>query len=83
MDIGKYKNTKTYASRREDREMWEAHQAEERRMYEQFRADLLDELDITGHPKAELLFEMAWRAGHADGYASVVYHAEELVELLR
>lgn len=48
-----------------------------------FRIDLLEELGITDHPKADLLFDKAWEFGHADSYRSVFNWACALVDLLR
>ena len=47
-----------------------------------FKDDLLKHLDITGHPKAERLWEMAWEEGHSAGYEEVLSSAETLVDLL-
>lgn len=55
---------------------------EERRLKELFKKDLLEELGLTGHSKAQLLWEMAWDHGHADGLLDVVYWAEEFAKLL-
>lgn len=49
----------------------------------ELKADILAELGITNHPKADKLYEMAWEAGHSEGYYSVFDRAEELAELIR
>jgi hypothetical protein len=48
-----------------------------------FKNDLFEEYGVTGHPKAEKVWALAWREGHAEGLASVVDHFEELVELIK
>jgi hypothetical protein len=55
---------------------------EENKIYCQFKKDLLEELGIADHPKAELLFNMAWDRGHSCGYSEVLIEAGELSELL-
>jgi hypothetical protein len=59
-----------------------AYRIHERILMNQFKKDLLDELGITGHPKADKLYDFAWEHGHSDGYASVYSWAEELVDLI-
>lgn len=56
--------------------------AEENRIYEQFKKDLFKELGITKHPKAETLFQKAWEQGHLAGYEVVFSYASDLVDLL-
>lgn len=48
-----------------------------------FRQDLLEELGITDHPKADLLISKAWELGHSSGYSEVVNWAWDLVDFLR
>jgi hypothetical protein len=48
-----------------------------------FRQDLLEELGITNHPKADLLFRKAWELGHSYSYNTVVDWAFDLVDFLR
>ena len=57
--------------------------ASRRAKSDEFMKDLLAHLGLTGHPKAEKLFSMAWNQGHASGYSEVAYYAEELAELLK
>lgn len=49
---------------------------------QQFKADLADELGLTGHAKFDKLFEMAWCNNVAEGYKAVYETASELAELL-
>lgn len=53
---------------------------EERRLRDLFKKDALEEVGLTGHPKANKAFEMAWDRG--DGYREVMVELEELAELL-
>lgn len=74
---------KTYeAAQREVEELRAAHHAETDRLHTMFKADLLEELDLTRHPKADLLFAKAWDRGHSCGLQGVVDEAYELAELL-
>lgn len=47
-----------------------------------FKADLFDELGILNHPKRELLFDKAYKLGHANGFNEVFNYALDLVELI-
>ena len=42
------------------------------------------ELDhgLVGHPKADLLYEIAWSLGHSSGYNEVKNYYDELAPLL-
>jgi hypothetical protein len=51
--------------------------------YMEFKAELLEELGIASHPKADMLFDIAWEKGHSGGYNEVRYEAEEMVGLIR
>lgn len=48
-----------------------------------FKKALLEELEITNHPKAELLFSMAWERGYGNGLYEVFQEALELVGLIK
>lgn len=50
---------------------------------QQFKTALLKELGLTGHPKAEKLYAMAWEKGHSSGFGEVELIAGELAELLK
>lgn len=50
----------------------------------EFRKDLLEELGVPAdHPKADLLWTMAWDRGHSSGLYAVRNEAIELVELIK
>lgn len=83
LNFDDYRNTKTYSSAKEDREMWEAYRAEENRLHDLFYADFCAELGIVGHPKADALFEKAWEHGHSSGYSEVMQYGYDLVGLIR
>ena len=87
INAGKYRNDKPYPLhnmvRPEARKQFAAYRKEEERLYGLFRADLLAELGITEHPKADTLFRIAWDRGHSSGFSEVANEAVALVELLR
>jgi len=41
-----------------------------------------EEHGLSGHPKADLLYEMAWDMGHADGYNEVETCYADMARLL-
>lgn len=55
---------------------------ESKNLERQFKVDLADELGLTGHPKFDKLFEIAWDRGHSSGFQEVYNEAQELAELL-
>lgn len=59
------------------------HHAVEQRVYEQFKADLFNDLGIANHPMREKLFSMAWEDGHGAGYSEVYDCALGLVDLIQ
>jgi hypothetical protein len=79
---GKYKNKLSYAGPKQ-REIFEKYHAESRRLDGLFRSDLEAEHGLVGHSKADLLFRLAWAAGHASGYSDVEYHYSTMAELLK
>jgi len=50
---------------------------------DEFKRDLFEEHGVTGHPKAELAFKLAWDYGHSSGLNEVVSYFEELVDLIK
>lgn len=48
-----------------------------------FRADLEAEEGLTGHPKADALWRIAWDRGHSSGYSEILECYEQMVELLK
>ena len=53
-----------------------------RAAYEFFKTELLKDLGIADHPKAERLFTMAWEDGQSEGYEAVYSRAEDRSELM-
>ena len=64
------------------REARDAHRAEDNRLREQFRADLEAEYGLTGHPKADKLWALAWEDGHSSGFNEVALHYDRFAELV-
>lgn len=56
---------------------------ENRRIHNEFKKDLFDELEISDNPKAEVLFSKAWEYGHSAGFEEVYNYACDLVELIK
>ena len=65
------------------KELKDEYNEESKRIYEEFKNDLFEELDITDNPKKEILFSKAWDMSHSYGFESVYYKAEDLVELIK
>jgi hypothetical protein len=57
--------------------------AEDRRLKELFEADALEYVGLTGHPKANKAFLLAWERGYSGGYNDIIIHLEELAKLLK
>ena len=55
---------------------------EEERIVRHFFKDLLEELNLTDHPKAAVLMEKAWEHGHSSGFEEVANWAYDLAELM-
>ena len=68
--------------KRRRREQRDRNQAEEGRLSALFKDDLEKEYGVSGHPKANRLFEIAWSDGHSGGYQVVASRYVELVELI-
>lgn len=69
------------AEKRKERELA---RAKERDQIVQFRAKLEDDCGIQHtHPKADLLFSIAWNRGHSAGMQEVEGIYYELVELIK
>lgn len=48
-----------------------AYQVEEARLYQEFKDDAISAHGLTGHPKAERAFSLAWEDGHSAGMHEV------------
>jgi hypothetical protein len=58
------------------------HNTISRKLEMDFERDAKAYADITGHPKADRCFSLAWEYGHSDGLSSVLDYLDELSELL-
>lgn len=52
------------------------------RLQNQFKADALEEVGLTGHPKAEKAFSLAYEEGHSGGFSDIYCHLCNFAELL-
>lgn len=59
-----------------------AYHEEGRELIEQFKTDALEELGLSEHPKAELLYKMAWERDQAIGLREVFDTMDYLSKLL-
>jgi hypothetical protein len=51
------------------------------RLQEEFRRDLIEKYNMTGHPKADKIFNKAWEFGCSTGYDAVEDYFQDLIEL--
>jgi len=63
-------------------ELKELYDKEQRSLYDEFRKDLYEEYGVTGHPKADKCFAIAWEEGHSSGYNDVAIYFGRIVELI-
>lgn len=56
---------------------------EDARIYNEFRAEVLEENGLTNHPKADKVMSMAWEDGHSSGYEEVANYVEKYADLVR
>ena len=85
MDYSKYENHLPYPTgpRTPERIAGQrAYNEETRRLTDLFKADLIEEYGMTGHPRANRAFDIAWERGHSSGYSEVAIYFGELAELL-
>jgi hypothetical protein len=66
----------------EYREKQKQYQEEDYRLNLQFQADLAEDFGVTGHPKVDKLFSLAWEHGHSSGYSDVYNYYSSFVELI-
>lgn len=65
------------------RETRDAYHADQRRLEAQFKADLFEEYGVTGHPKADKAYAIAWEHGHASGFSEIEAFFSEIVCLIQ
>ncbi len=70
-----------------DLEAWRAarnaYSEEAARLQAEFKVDLIEEHGVTGHPKAERVFNLAWEYGHSSGLSEVADYFDDLVGLIK
>lgn len=64
-------------------ERYDSQKQKEIELYNEFKHDLFEELEITDNPKRDLLFEKSWDRGHSYGLYEVYNTALDLVELIK
>ena len=47
------------------------------------QASLEQKHGLTGHPKADKLYQLAWDFGHSSGYHEIEYYYDDFAELLK
>jgi hypothetical protein len=80
IDAGHYDSELPSGANAEERKL---RRADERRLKAVFASDLIEAAGVTGHPKAQRCFDLAWEYGHSGGLQDVRYYFEELVELIK
>jgi len=60
-----------------------AYRAEESSIMEKFVSALFAEYGVTGNPKANRAFSIAWEHGHSGGYSEVASYFADLVDLIK
>ena len=60
-----------------------AYGVETSRLQEEFKRDLFEEHGVTGHPKAERCYSLAWVYGHSAGLDEVANYFDDLVDLIK
>lgn len=81
-DFDKYKTTMPYATRSQDAAMFEAYMKDQARLEAMFKADALQAVGLTTHPRADNAFAYAWSKGHAYGYSEVFNVLQDIAEVL-
>jgi hypothetical protein len=54
-----------------------------RNHFSELNGDIVDELNIKGNPKTDLLLSLAYKYGHSSGASEIFWYADDLVELIR
>jgi len=63
-----------------DKDAWHTRDGE---FHEQFQKDLEAHYEMTGHPKAQLLYSKAYERGHSGGWHEIACVYSDLVELVK
>jgi len=56
---------------------------EDNRLYALFKEAIFYEAGITDHPKADVLFGVAWEQGHANGFSEVYGCFEDMLPIIQ
>jgi len=59
-----------------------AYREETMRLRALFKRDAIEDAGLTGHPKAEKAFDMAWERCRSEGLFRVMEELEDLAELM-
>lgn len=68
---GYYHSKLPWAPVQKDPQVAKAYHADCARLSDEFRDDLLADLGLTNHPKADKLYSLAYAYGHSSGYRDV------------
>jgi hypothetical protein len=55
----------------------------ERTLLEEFKADLFEDFGVTGNPKADKAYHIAWEHGHSCGLSEIYSFFSDVVELIQ
>ena len=66
----------------EYKEAMKDYRREGNRLMEQFKTDVLEEVGLTGHAKADKIYAKAWEDGRSEGLQVVLLNLEDLAELM-
>ena len=80
IENGEFNHALKFGTSPRERKAW---REESRALKEKFKAALLETYDLTGHPKANVFWEICWEEGHAGGWHEINNCASELVRLLQ
>ena len=83
LDSDYYTTKLPYCAYREDRTMAKAYWEDQQRLTSDFQADLFEEYEVTGHPKADLCYDLAYEYGQAAVYSEVHSYFSNLVQLIK
>lgn len=82
LDDSIFIEAKSYFLKDDYQEAIKAYNRGEGEVTDRFKKDLLEELGVNDHPKADALFSKAWDKGHSSGYSEVYNAALDLVDLI-
>lgn len=71
------------SEKQRSRDQTRKHRENEGVMSALVKRDLEVQEGLAGHPKADLLWSIAWDRGHSSGYSEVINEYEQMAELLK